>query len=87
MSDRFSHTQPSLSGPASAAFAVTPSDSDSLREVSRALYVGEAGSVSARMLSGEVVTFQNLAAGSMLPVRASAVLATGTSAASIVALV
>lgn len=87
MPDRFQTSSPSLSGPASHAFAVTPHDSNSLAETTRALYVGAAGSVAVTMASGSNATFAGLAGGSILPVRATKVLATGTTATDIVGLV
>lgn len=44
MPDRFHYSAPSLSGPASHAFAVTPSDGADLAETTRALYVGTTAS-------------------------------------------
>ena len=87
MSDRFANTQSSLSSPASSGFAVTPSDAGSFSETSRALYVGSGGNLSVRMLSGETLTLANVPAGVLLPLRATAVLATGTTASAITALV
>jgi len=87
MSDRFANTQSSLSSPASSGFSVTPSDADSLAETSRALYVGASGNLAVRMLSGEVLNLANVPAGCVLPLRVTAVLATGTTASAIAALV
>jgi len=87
MTDRFANTQSSLSSPASSGFAVTPSDAASLAETSRALYVGEGGNLSVRMLSGESLNFTNVSSGSLLPLRVTAVLTTGTTAGAIVALI
>lgn len=87
MTDRFAHTQSSLSGPASSGFAITPSDSQVLSETTRALYVGTSGDLTVRMLSGEVLTLQNVPGGAILPLRTIAVLATGTTAGAIAALV
>jgi len=86
MADPFANTQPSLSSPASAGINVTPSDSGTLSTTSRALYVGNGGSLSVRMLSGETLSFAGVSAGSFLPLRVTQVLATGTSASAIVAL-
>jgi hypothetical protein len=73
--------------PASTAFAVTPHDSNELGTLSRALYVGTGGALVLRCIdSAADVTFKNLAAGQILPVRAQYVRATGTTAADIVAL-
>ncbi len=87
MTDRFSHTAPSFDGPANHAFSITPDDGNDLEEVSRAVYCGQAGDVVVRTPSGNDVTFANVGAGTVLPVRATRVLATGTSAASLVGLV
>jgi hypothetical protein len=87
MPDRFANTQSSLSSPASSGFAVTPSDAESLQEASRALYVGSGGNLSVRMLSGEILALANVPGGTLLPLRVTAVLSTGTTAASIAALV
>ncbi len=86
MPDRFANTQPSLSSPASAGFTVTPSDATPLPSTSRALYVGSGGTLAVRMLSGDDLSFAGLAAGTFLPIRVNQVLATGTTAGSIVAL-
>ena len=86
MFDRFANVQPSLSGPALTAFTVTPDDAADLPEASRAVYIGTGGNLSVRMLSGEVVTFAGLAAGTFLPVRVSRIRATGTTAGNIIAL-
>ncbi|MBU1175699.1 MAG: hypothetical protein KKH72_09890 [Alphaproteobacteria bacterium] len=87
MTDRFSNRAASLEGPAIHGFAVTPSDATPLAETTRALYVGTAGNVSLTFASGASATFTGLAAGSILPVRAVSVLATGTTASGLVALV
>lgn len=87
MPDRFETSAASLSGPASHAFSIAPSDSAELVEVTRGIYVGSAGHLSAVLLSGATVTFSNLAGGTVLPVRVRQVRATGTTAASLLGLV
>lgn len=87
MPDRFQYSTPSLSGPAAHAFAVTPNDGVDLSETTRALYVGTAGSIAAVMASGASVTFGSIASGTVLPVRVTRVLATGTTASAILGLV
>jgi hypothetical protein len=77
MSDRFSSHAPSLTGPASSGFAITPDDTLLLAETTRALFVG----------SGAVLTFEAVADGAILPLRIVRVLATGTTAANIIGLV
>lgn len=87
MPDRFQNSSPSLSGPAAHGFAVTPNDSTTLSETTRALYVGSAGTVAVLMASGASVTFPGVPSGTVLPVRVTRVMATGTSATGIIGLV
>ncbi len=87
MPDRFSSNIPSLTSPATHGFTVTPSDTIDLSEVTRAIYVGSGGALAVRLLSGQTVTFAGVSAGSILPLGADRVLATGTTAGSIVGLV
>jgi hypothetical protein len=68
-------------GIASDAFAVTPSDSAAQRAY--AVWVGGAGNVAVRTEDGTTVTFTGAQAGTILPVRVSQVLATGTTATAI----
>jgi hypothetical protein len=76
-----------MSGPASHGFAVTPSDSTLLAETTRGIYVGTGGTIAALMLSGASVTFTSVPSGTTLPVRLTKIMATGTTASGIVALV
>ena len=87
MSDPFATTSPGLAGPASHAFAVTPNDGADLAVVTRGLFVGTGGDVSL-LLKGDSapVTFAGVAGGTVLPVRALRVRATGTTAVDIVGL-
>ncbi|UVC09033.1 hypothetical protein IHQ71_28670 [Rhizobium sp. TH2] len=87
MPDRFQNSSPSLSGPAAHGFAVTPNDTNVLSETTRALYVGSAGTLAIVMASGASVTFIGVASGTVLPVRTTKVMATGTSATDILGLV
>lgn len=81
-------SQPNTLGsdPAEDAGAVTPSDSTNLTRTARALYVGGAGNVVVITASGTAVTFTNVQAGSIIPVRARRVNSTNTTATNIVAL-
>lgn len=75
--------------PASQVVAVTPSDSTDLTHYATALYVGTAGNVAVIPINnadGAPVTFTAHASGYM-PVRVRRVLATGTTASNILALV
>lgn len=67
----------SVMAPATQAVAVTPSDATVLT-TTRALWVGTGGDVAVTMLSGDAVTFANVPSGSLLPIRVTKVLATGT---------
>lgn len=69
-----------------SAVAVTPSDTVDLTYVSRELYVGGAGNVTAIMADGTTVLFSTVPAGTRLPIRVSRVKATGTTATLMVAI-
>jgi hypothetical protein len=86
MTDHFKNHGRGLSSPAEHARALTPNDAIDLEAAPRALYVGEAGDLAARMLGGGTVTLGNVPAGALLPIRVTRVLATGTTAGRIVAL-
>ncbi|MDX2238899.1 MAG: hypothetical protein NW203_15145 [Hyphomonadaceae bacterium] len=76
-------------GPARNAAAVTPSDSTDLPAYAKALYVGTAGALVVVPVGASTdagVTFANCPVG-WLPVQARRVLATGTTAGQIVALI
>jgi len=75
------------SNPATRVAAVTPSDTANLSTPSRALYIGTAGDVAV-IPAGQTtpVTFVGVLAGSIIPVRVSRVLATGTTADDILSL-
>ena len=87
MSDPFSGLVDGVSAPATRGVAVVPHDVNALADIPKALFVGVGGDLVVRGLNdvGDV-TFRNLGAGSVLPFRARFVRATGTTAASIVAL-
>lgn len=87
MPDLFANVHPSLSGPATSAFSVTPSDTAEFSTPPRALYVGGDGDLAIKMLVGDVVTLTSVAGGSILPIRVVRVLSTGTTATGIVGLV
>jgi hypothetical protein len=73
-------------GPFVNGVAVVPSDTVDLANVSLALHVGVGGTLSLNLLgTGAAVSF-TCVAGELLPVRATRVLAAGTSASAITAL-
>ena len=77
----------SLIAPASRAFSIAPSDVGALPIPAKALYVGTGGDLVLRAIgSSEDVTFRNVAAGSILPVRTIAVRVQGTTAGNLVGL-
>jgi hypothetical protein len=71
---------PDATHSARTAVAVTPSDTTDLEITVRALYVGGSGDVAVLMLGGQTVTFVGVAAGTILPICVTRVLATGTDA-------
>lgn len=76
-----------LGSPAVYAFSVTPSDNFNFDHAPRALYVGDGNTtLKVTLLHGDVVTFINVPDGSILPIRAIRVWATGTDAAGIIGL-
>jgi hypothetical protein len=79
--DTFINTQGGLQSPCRSSFVITPSDTSELPFVTRAIYVGSAGNITAR-LAGDTasVAFNGLASGSILPIRTRQIFATGTTA-------
>lgn len=70
------------------AVAITKSDTvDISYGQTRGIYVGVGGDISVNMVgTGTAVVFKNAQAGSVLPIRATRVLSTGTTATDLVAL-
>lgn len=77
MPDLFVNRQTELDSPAYDAFPITANGSE-LETFTRFLYVGGAGSVNAVMASGGTVELAGVLAGSVLPLRLKAVLATSS---------
>jgi hypothetical protein len=78
------HTE-RLDSPGANAIAITPSNTDALEKISRAIYIGGAGNLTVEMIGGQTVTFVGLSAGCLLPIRVYKVL-TSTTATNLVAL-
>lgn len=74
-------------GPASGAYAITPSDTQKLPFDTRGLYVGVTGNVTVVMTNdvlANTVLFVAVPAGSLLPISVKYVLSSGTTASSLV---
>ena len=74
------------SSPAQLAFAVTPSNTVDLAQVTRGIYVGVSGDLKVDMVAGGTVTFVDLAAGMIHPIAAKRIYQTGTDATNIIGL-
>lgn len=68
-------------------FASTPDNTMELAEITRAIFVGTAGDVAIVLASNTELLFKNVGAGSILPIRAHFIKATGTSAGNLLGLV
>jgi hypothetical protein len=68
------------------SFAITPDDANGLAKPSLGLWVGGAGNLAVKLQDGSTATFTAVPAGTMLPVVATQVLATGTTATLLVGL-
>lgn len=79
-------TTDGFNAPAADAFAITPSDTVLFTNDTRGIYVGGAGNLTVLMQSGAVVLFTAVPAGTVLPIRAERVNATGTTATALVGL-
>ncbi|TQN59733.1 hypothetical protein FLX27_20225 [Agrobacterium tumefaciens] len=86
MAEIYTHYAAGLESPASNGFDILPDDTNPLPSPTRAIYVGNGGQLCLTLLSGATVTFQNLPAGSLLPVRATRVFSTRTTATGIIGL-
>lgn len=73
--------------PADDFIAVTPHASTDIAVLTRALYIGTGGDVVAVKANGDTVTFSNVQAGTIIPIRVRRVNASGTTATNIVALI
>lgn len=74
MADEFETHSTGLQGPASNAATVTPGAS-AMANTCRALYVSAAGDATVTLKGGQSVTFSNLSAGVIYPLRCTHVTA------------
>jgi hypothetical protein len=84
MVDNFASYGDGLDAPAHSAFAITPSDTVDLAIDTRAIYVGAVGDIKVNMVGSGTVTFTAVPQGTVLPIRASRVYATGTTATTLI---
>lgn len=84
--DRFDRALDAVTSPARDAFAVTPHDTNPLPRLPKALLVGSAGTIALRAVDSAADVVVGVVSGQLVPIRASHVRATGTSAGQIVAL-
>jgi nitrogen fixation protein len=84
MNDTFRKHTRSLTSPPEHGAAVVPGTD--LAHVTRALYVGGGGNLAVRLQDGTELTLANMPAGTLLPIRVTRILATGTTATEIVGL-
>jgi hypothetical protein len=84
MTDTFENHARSLTSPPEHGAAMIPDDASDLPFATRAIYVGGAGDLALRLLGGGQVVHANVPAGTLLPIRAARVLASGTTAAHVV---
>lgn len=78
--DLYTDSPTGLDAPSMDAFAITPTDSTDLSRITRAIYVGGGGDLNVTLRSGNTVKFTAVPQGTVLPVRAKQVQATGTTA-------
>ncbi len=71
-------------GLASDAFAITPHDTTVQR--AKGIYVGGAGDVAVKTEDGTTVTFTAPPVGTILPIRTTLILSTGTTATLLIGL-
>jgi hypothetical protein len=83
--DPFANFHGGLQSPARNSFTITPSDTAELPFVTRSVYVGGSGDITARLADDAAqVTLKAVPVGTVLPIRARQIYATGTTATSLV---
>lgn len=86
MIDLFKTHSRSLTSPPEFGAAIVPDDAAGLGHVTRALYVGGGGDIALRLFGGDEIMLADVPSGTLIPLRAAQVYATGTSATAIVGL-
>jgi len=73
------------SDPGQSSFAITPSDTNQLPFVTRAIYVGTGGNIAVQLLNdSSAVILMNAVAGSLLPFQVKQVMNTNTTASNLI---
>lgn len=85
MADDFNDYRAELHSPAGDAALITPGAS-AMANVTRGIYVGGAGNLNVTTLGGTTVLFSAVPGGTIIPIRATHILATSTTATLIVAM-
>ena len=83
ITDHFDSFTPGLTGPVIGGFDVTPVDGADLPVLTRALMVAGGGDVAVVLKDGSMLVLPALGEGVIYPVRATQVLASGTTATGI----
>jgi hypothetical protein len=86
MAEKYEGRSGDIAASARRGFAITANDSNDLTAETRAIYVGGAGALRVVLVSGDEVSFAGLPSGTLLPIRAIRVKATGTSATQLLGL-
>ena len=73
-------------GPIENGFAVTPADGADQAQVCRAIWIGGSGDLKVTTRGGDTFTLVGVPAGTLLPLRATRIWSTGTTATNLVAL-
>ena len=84
--DRFANLAPGLEAPARSAVQLAPDDAAALVQITRAVYVGQAGTLQVEMADGMQATFHGVTGGTLLPIRIRKVLTAQTTAGAILGL-
>jgi len=83
MAINFRDVPSALNDPIADGFVISPHDTNPLPKLTRAIYVGGDGDIKLELKGGTTLVYKGLKAGTMLPVRARVVLATGTTASNL----